>query len=347
MAEKNAKHPLWLKIGFGFIAFILFLWFSHMLFPYDMLKAEVGEGLSQSLGMDVTFGHVSPAFLWGFTVDGIEVKGVKIAGKVKISPNLFDLITGITGFNFKMDFISSGQGEGFLRLPPQKSKRLMEISLSLTDVDMSGLSVFFPTTAKPNGKVNGELSIITPRESFDTAVGSFSFTWNKGTMPLKFEELPFDALTFETLVLDANIDKGVLSIRKANLTGAMSGNLQGNIGLSSDIKDSRMNLTGELNLPPAMKNSLGPGLVSSQGLRFSLRGNLDMPKLHVITSLAGNMPVTMRTMPVPQNMTPPQQNAMTQQDPVNQQNTGKQTDMRRPQESGTNQPIEPEGEGHE
>jgi type II secretion system protein N len=348
MADAHAKHPLWLKIGFGLSAFVLLLLFTHVLFPYDMIKARVEEGLSQNLGSDVSLGHIKPGFLWGFTVDGLDIKGVKIADKVKISPRLFDLMTGTLGFSFKVYFISSGLGEGYVSLPPQKSKRPLEMSLSLVNVNMSGLSFFFPPSVKPGGIVNGEFSIVTPRESFETATGFLSFNWNKGIMPVKFDEFPFNALTFETLEIDSNIEKGVLTIRKANFNGSMSGNMQGDISLSNEFKNSRLNITGEFNLPPAMRAVLGPGMASpGQGTKFSLRGNFDMPKFRMMSSFGSPMPSTMRAMPIQQNSSQQQQDVMRQQEPGNQQDAARQMDVRRQQDTGLNQTTEPEGEGHE
>jgi type II secretion system protein N len=334
---KRDNHPLWLKITFGLWAVVLFFFFAHKLFPYDMLKARVEDGLARNLGLDVTLGHISPGILWGFTVDGLDIKGVKVTRKLKVSPRWFDLLTGTIGFGFSAEFPSSGQGEGVLRLPPQKSRKPMEMALNLTDVNMSGLSVFFSQRAKPTGNVNCDLSFISPRESYDTATGSLSLTWKKGTLPLNFEGMPIDALTFENLVFDANIDKGVLSIEKADFTGEMSGTMRGNIRLSNDIKRSRMNITGDLILPPSLRSAMGLGTdTTGQGSKFSLRGSMDMPRFRMMILPGSRMSVPAR---LPQQ-SPAPQDAVKQQEPV------RQMDMKRQQEAVPNQTIEPEDEEH-
>jgi len=350
MVEHKDDHPFLFKVGFGLLAFSLLIIFIYVRFPYDMLKSKMEDSLSEGFGSEITLGDVSPGLLGGFVVDGMKVNGISIADKVKFSPRLFDLITGTLGFSYKANFPANGRGVGYVRMPPLKSKRLMEMYLNLENVNMSGLSMFFPASAKANGILTGEFEFKSPRDSYDTATGFLKLDWKKGTLPLKFEDLPFDALNFETLVVDSHIEKGILYIEKADFTGEMSGNLKGSIRISPEIKFSRMNVTGELNLPPAMKSLLGPSM--GRGNKFSLRGDLNMPRFRMMTPLGADvpMPVTPAPAPVPVKSQPqqaPVQQEMAkppeQQPAMPQQESRQMMDMRRQQENVPNQTGDQEG----
>ncbi|HPS94433.1 MAG TPA: type II secretion system protein GspN [Deltaproteobacteria bacterium] len=350
MARTRADHPLWLKIGFGLYACLCLVLFVYQRFPYDRLKASVEEDLTRAIGAQVTLGHIRPGILWGFIVEGLDVKGTRVARELSVSPNLLSLLTGRLGLSFSAAMTSTGGGEGYARLPFETSKKPMVVSLSVTNMDMSSLAVLFPPTAKPKGSVTGEFSLITPRDSFGQATGSVTLTWKKGTLPLNIDALPLDAITFETLDLDARIDKGILSVRKADFAGEMSGSMRGNIRFFNEINRSRLNLTGELTLPESMKSTLGAGAdTSGRATRFSLRGSLDMPRFRVMTPLGSRISSLVRPVqpaPAAQQQTPaaqqqppaaPRQTPAAQQAPAVQQDTAKQ------QDNGTEETAVPEG----
>jgi len=343
MARTRADHPLWLKIGFGLYACLCLVLFVYQRFPYDRLKASVEEDLTRAIGAPVSLGHIRPGILWGFIVEGLDVKGTRVARELSVFPNPVSLLSGRLGLSFSAAMASTGEGEGYARLPSATSRKPLEVSLSVTNMDMSSLAVLFPPTAKPKGSVTGEFSLITPRDSFGQATGSVTLTWKKGTLPLNIDALPLDAITFETLDFEARIDKGVLSVRKADFAGEMSGSMRGNIRFFNEINRSRMNLTGELTLPESMKSTLGAGAdTSGRATRFSLRGSLDMPRFRVMTPLGSRISSLVRPVlpaPAAQQQTPavPQQTPAAQQAPAAQQDTAKQ------QNNGTEETAVPEG----
>lgn len=350
MVERNRDdHPFLFKAGFGLLAFFLLVLFIYVRFPYDMLKSKIEDTLSGGLDSEIVLGNITPGLLGGFVVDGMKVNGASVAEKIRFSPSLFDLVTGTMGFRYKIKFPANGQGEGYVKMPPLKSKRLMEMYLNLENVNMGNLSTFFPAGARPNGTLTGELEFKSPRDSYDTATGFLKLDWKKGSLPLKFEDLPFDALNFESLALDSRIEKGILYIEKGDFTGEMSGSLKGSIRLSPEIRYSRMNVTGELNLPPAMKSLLGPSM--GGGNKFSLRGDLNMPKFRMMSPMGLEVPVPAAPAQAPVQARPQPQPAPVQQETVRppeqqqalpQQESPRQTDMRR-QENVPNQTGEQEG----
>ncbi|MCU0576823.1 MAG: type II secretion system protein GspN [Desulfobacterota bacterium] len=282
MADVRARSGLWIKAGLGLYAFVCIVLFIWMRFPYDSLKYRIEDALTGVLGAPVALGHIEPSLLWGFRVDSIEIRGNQVAKKLSISPRPWEMFRSSLGFGFHADLVS-GTTEGLMRLPFRKSKRPMEITLDLANVDLNGLSKVFPANMKPRGTVSGELNLKTPRDSLEKAIGSLALTWKKGSLPLGMVTLPFDALTFENLELDGTIDKGLLNFEKVEFTGDFAGTMTGSIRLSRDIKRSRLNITGEMTLPETMRNALGADSASSgQGTRFSLRGSIEKPRFRML-----------------------------------------------------------------
>jgi hypothetical protein len=252
------------------------------------------------------------------------------------------LLIGTLGLGFNAAMPSSGEGEGFLMVPSRKSRKPMEISLSVANMDMSGLAVLFPPSVKPKGSVSGEFSLVTSRDSLDNAAGALTLTWKKGTIPLNLDTVPLDALTFETLDVDVRIEKGILSIAKADFAGEMSGSMRGSVRLSNALKRSRLNITGELTLPESMRGALGAGGETlGQPTRFSLRGSLDLPRFRMMTPSSRPMPAPVR--PVQQNTLMPPDAIRQQQETLRQPEPLRTQDAVKLKDTGEEQIIVPEG----
>ena len=237
-------------------------------------------------------GHISPNLLWGFTIDSMEIKGIPIAKRLTISPKPWDIFRGRLGFGFHADLVP-GTTDGHMMLPFRKDKTPMNITVNMTNVDIVRVFKGLPTERlTPKGIVSGELNLTTLRDSLDKATGNLALTWKKGTLPLGMESLPFDSLVFENLDFDGRIDKGLLNLEKVDFIGEFSGTMNGNIRFSSEMKRSRLAITGELNLPEAIKKSLGPGYDSpGQATRFVLRGSIERPRFRMMNTNMRQMPV--------------------------------------------------------
>jgi len=181
--------------------------------------------------------------------------------------------------------------DGHMMLPFRKDKSPMNITVNMTNVDLAAISKVFPPNLTPKGIVSGELNLTTLRNSLDKATGNLALTWKKGTLPLGMESLPFDSLIFENLDFDGRIDKGLLNLEKVDFIGEFSGTMNGSIRFSSEIKRSRLAISGELNLPESIKKSLGPEYDSSgQGTRFSLRGSIERPRFRMLSTNSRQIP---------------------------------------------------------
>lgn len=284
MADVRRGSSLWIRIGLGLYACVCLVFFVWMRFPYDSLKFRIEDALTRVLGAPAVLGHIEPTLLGGFRINGIEIKGSRVTGEVTVNPLPWEVLRGSLGFTYHAVLVA-GTADGRMRLPFRKSKRPMELTIDMENVDLNGMSPILPPTMKLKGVVSGEISLTTPRESFDKATGGLALSWKKGSLPLGMPSLPFDALTFDTLDLEGSIDKGLLNLEKAEFTGDYSGTMTGSIRLSRDVKRSRLNITGEVTLPEAMRKALVSDSISpGQGTRFTLRGSVEKPRFRLLGS---------------------------------------------------------------
>jgi len=290
MVDAGPRYRILIKIGLGLYAALCLVVFIWIRFSYDSIKYKVEDALTNVIGNQVTLGHIKPNLLWGFTVERMEIKGVPVAKRLTISPKPWDIFRGSLGFGFHADLVS-GMTDGHMMLPFRKDKSPMNITVNMTNVDLAALSKVFPPNLTPKGIVSGELNLTTLRNSLDKATGNLALTWKKGTLPLGMESLPFDSLIFENLDFDGRIDKGLLNLEKVDFIGEFSGTMNGSIRFSSEIKRSRLAISGELNLPESIKKSLGPEYDSSgQGTRFSLRGSIERPRFRMLSTNGRQIP---------------------------------------------------------
>ncbi|HOS96141.1 MAG TPA: type II secretion system protein GspN [Deltaproteobacteria bacterium] len=289
MADARRRAGLWTNIGLGLYACVCLIVFLWVRFPYDSLKFRIEDALTRGVRAPVSLGHIRPNLLWGFRVDGVEVKGARVAERLTISPRPWDLVRGRLGFGFHAD-MGSGKTDGRMRIPFKQSREPMELSMDMAQVDLAAFSPLLPEKTRPTGVVTGQLNLFSSREALDKTVGSLTLSWKKGSLPLNMDTLPFDALTFDNLDLDGRIEKGLLNLEKVEFTGEFSGTMMGSVRLSPEFKRSRLNITGEITLPEAMRKNLEfPVDPSGQPARFSLRGSVENPRFRML-SAAGIRP---------------------------------------------------------
>jgi type II secretion system protein N len=291
MARVSLRPNIPFKLLLGLYALLCLVFFTWIRFPCDALRPRMENALSSALGIPVGLGHVVPSLTGGLVVKGVEIHGTPIAKKLRITPRPWEALRGVIGLGYHAEMLS-GEVKGGVDLPTKMSSRPMDVSVEMAEVDLGKLAAVFPPSWRPAGILSGEVRIASPGRAVDKTVGSMSLSWKKGRLPLGMPSLPFDALTFDTMELEGAIEKGLMKIERGEFSGEFSGSLAGTVRLGKDVRRSRINVTGELNLPEAMRTALGQDAPSpGQPLRFSLRGTMEMPRFRILGSRAGRLTV--------------------------------------------------------
>jgi type II secretion system protein N len=276
-------YSFWAKVGFVLYVIICLIIFIYMQFPYDTLKTRLEQTLSTALGKEVTLGHIHSQIPFGFAAQGLDINAVPVATNLIFHPHLTSLLSGTFGVDLSAQLIS-GSVKGFVKTPMKSAGNSVEIFLDADNVDSAAFTKLLPANLQPRGIIAGHAEFKGPPDSIDKAQGMVSLVWKEGSIPLAISSVPLDALAFTSLEVDAKIDKGMLTIERAELNGDISGTIKGAIRVRNQLERSRLNLTGEIMLPEGMKSLFGTqGNDASQGLKFSLRGTIDRPRFRVLS----------------------------------------------------------------
>ncbi|HHO76947.1 MAG TPA: type II secretion system protein GspN [Deltaproteobacteria bacterium] len=268
----------------GFIVYALFclIIFVYFRFPYDLLKDRFEHLLSAALGSEVTLGHMHAHLPLALAADGLKINTFLLAKRIVFHPRIVPLLAGELGVDISAGLVSGGI-EGFIKTPLKSMGDPFELVLDVESADAAIFSQLFPANARSTGIITGHGEFQGPSGSIEKAHGAVSLQVRDGTIPLNIPNLPLDMISFKALDVDARMDKGMLTIEKAELNGDISGTLQGAVRVRDRLGMSRLNLTGELIVPDAMRNMLGAGnLGASSGIKFSLRGTADKPLFRML-----------------------------------------------------------------
>ncbi len=278
MARLQARPDLPLWVGFGVYTLACFLLFTWIRFPYDALRPRMENALARNLGLEVSLGHVRPSLTGGLVVEGVRMHENPVAKKVSISPRPWEAFRGVVGLGFRAE-LASGSLEGRARIPYRKGSRPLDVVLDMREMDLAAFGEVFPPATRPKGSVSGEIRLAAVGGAIDRSAGSVNLSWKKGSIPLNMPSLPFDALVFETLDLEGGIQGGQLTLDRGEFTGEFSGTFTGSVRLGKDARRTRLNITGEINIPDSVRASLGPAAPPpGQAAKFSLRGSVEKPR---------------------------------------------------------------------
>lgn len=271
------------RVGFTLYVLVCLVVFIYMRFPYDMLKDRLEQALSMALTADVSVGHMSAHLPLGLAADGLDINGVPVATRLTFRPELTPLLSGRLGVDVSARLVS-GSLDGSVQTPLSDIGGSVELIVDADSVDPSSFSKFLPPHIQPKGSISGHAEIEGDPESMERIQGTVTMVWKDGSIPLDIPVLPMDALGFRTLQVDAHMDKGILTIKRAELNGDMSATVNGAIRLRDVLERSRLNLTGEVSVPENMKSMLGiRGDNASGGIKFSLRGTVGSPRFRVLS----------------------------------------------------------------
>ncbi|MGC9324908.1 MAG: type II secretion system protein GspN [Desulfomonilia bacterium] len=283
MAESKKRRPLTGKIALAIYVIACLALFVYIRFPFDVLKDTLEESLTRGLGRDVSLGHLRTGVPFSISVDGIRIDTVPVVDRLSVRFGIMSLFSGYWSLFMDAD-LPSGTGTGVLKTPVYSPGQTIDVTFDVEQVDVAVFSRLLPSEYQPKGTITGSAAIQSSTESFERATGDVMFFWTQGGMPISIPAFPLSEIPFERLDVQARLDRGVLTLEKADMTGDISGSVKGALQLARDIRRSRMNLSGEVILPDSIKNLLGMRRASAGGpVRFSLRGSLDRPQFRVLS----------------------------------------------------------------
>lgn len=274
--DKQQPYSPRTKTLFVIYAVLCVLLFLYLRFPYDLLRPKIEEALSAVVHKEITLGAITPRLPWGVTVEDMRIGGATFAPRLTVRPSLLSLLTGKIGFSFTVQQ-DQGRLKGKIKTSLRHPGDPLAITLKMKQFDLAPLQKMLKGGSEIEGTIDGSFILETSRERFQESQGTIACVWEKGQIPLHIESFPLAAIPFERLEIDARMDKGVLAILKADLSGnEVSGRLSGNVKLGQNASSSRLNINGDLSLAPGYRRMMGAAM--GDRMKFTLGGTLGMPR---------------------------------------------------------------------
>jgi type II secretion system protein N len=177
----------------------------------------------------------------------------------------------------------SGSLAGRVRTPFGAGEGTLGVSAQMDGLDARVFHPLFSSEFRPKGVLSGSVELDGPSASLREMGGKANIAWENGYVPLPVPLLPIDGIEFTTLRIDSVMEKGLITLQKVELAGDISGTVQGSIRIMEPLPRSRLNLTGELTLPPDIALITGsPRRPASERVRFSLRGTVERPRFRIL-----------------------------------------------------------------
>ncbi|HON37791.1 MAG: type II secretion system protein GspN [Desulfomonilia bacterium] len=286
MADEKKFSPRMAKAGLGLYLFFCLVLFVLVRFPYDTFRGRLEETMSSLIGRPVALGHISSSLPFGLKVEGVSIGENPFAKELKIRPGLISLLTGSLDLDMEA-FFPSGSLSGRVRTPLGTMGESLSVSARMDGLDSQAFQSLFPSGVQPRGIVSGTIDLSRPNASPREMEGRADIIWKDGYLPIPHSQLnlplPLDGIQFTTLKVESVVEKGLVTLENIELAGDISGSIKGTIRIMEPFSRSRLNLTGEVGLPPDLAQLLGPQAgPSTNGMRFSLRGTLDRPRFRLL-----------------------------------------------------------------
>lgn len=287
MADEKRLSPGLAKAGIGLYLLFCLVVFVLVRFPYDTFRGRLEGAMSSLVGRPVALGHISPSLPFGLKVEGVSIDGNPFAPELKIRPGLISLLSGSLGLDVEA-LLPSGSLSCSIRTPLGAAGESLSVSARMDSLDPQAFQPLFSSGAVPRGLITGTIDISRPNASPREMEGRADIVWKDGYLPIPHSQLnlplPLDGIVFTALKVESVVEKGLVTLESLELAGDISGTVRGSLRIMEPLCRSRLNLTGEVVLPPDLALLLDSqaGSPTTGGMRFSLRGTLDRPRFRLL-----------------------------------------------------------------
>jgi type II secretion system protein N len=278
--------------GYALFTLFMFVYFSFLTFPYDLVKDRYIARFTRGLPLQVSIDSVrATPFLW-IRASGVDVSQTRKnraftfnVDEVRLRPSLFALLTGGLGVRFKASFYG-----GDVQGTAKKGRETVDLTLDWEDVALARLPVDDPLPgAKLQGKLKGNLDLGMRIQGNRILPGD-------GVLKANLTEGSAAGIQVMGFVLPAleGIDgEGQITLTPQRATvdtftvnsDLLAFALEGKMEISRRLTRSPLNLTGKIKLSGTLASQYQPML--AQFLRkqdkdgfyiFSIKGPVSSPR---------------------------------------------------------------------
>lgn len=245
------KNALWFTL-YGILITVAFL---YLLFPSDLVKNKLEEAFNSS-DFILKSGSLKPSLPLGVKFKNITISSAS-SGNIPFQGELLDLqfnpislfqktrAIGLSGKAYGGKFKGHVGLASFSKAYPPK-----EWDLNLVNIDMGKYTFIKTLMGKEiTGKANGSLSYQSAAGKTGGSSGTIALTLSKGSYPLLEPFLGMNQIAYDTAEIKARLQNGVLKVERFDVSGPqIKGSFKGDITLADFFQNSRLNLSGEIEL---------------------------------------------------------------------------------------------------
>jgi type II secretion system protein N len=287
----KSTSKIFLYTGFALAAVIIFL---YLLFPSELFRDVLEERVAQiNPDLMVVAETIRPTIPPGLKLQSVVISHtdfpVMRSDYLKVTPNLFSLLSDPKVFNFKGP-LGSGDFRGRGEINRKTKRPQDKVTLNLNNIPVE---VFEILERWPQYKPSGELSGRVNYDSLKGAGGTVEADVRITPLQIKLDPplMGIETLDFSELKAQMTMTPRMLQIRRCEANGnQLEGKLTGSIVFSKPFGNSRVTMSLTVKPRPEFiaqhKNDIIGGFLASdkaqkRGILFRFSGTLDNPSYRV------------------------------------------------------------------
>jgi type II secretion system protein N len=282
---------IFLYAGFALAAVIFFL---YLLFPSELFRDVLEERVAQiSPDLMIVTETIQPTIPPGLKLQPLVISytdfPVMRSDYLKVTPNLFSLLSDLKVFNFKGPLGSGDfRGRGEINRKTKRPQDKLTLNLNNIPVELFEILERWPQY-RPSGELSGRVNYDSLKGAggtveADVRITPFRITLNPPLMGL-------ETLDFSELKAQMSMTPRMLQIRRCEAgDNQLEGKLTGSIVFSKPFGNSRLTMSLTVKPHPGFveqhKNDIIGGFLASdkaqkRGILFRFSGTLDNPSYRV------------------------------------------------------------------
>jgi type II secretion system protein N len=244
------KNALWFTL-YGILITVAFL---YLLFPSDIVKNKLEEAFNSS-DFILKSESLKPSLPLGVKFKDITISSAS-SGNIPFQGELLDLQFNPISLFQKTKSVGlggrayGGKFKGHVGLASfSKAYPPKEWDLNLANIDLGKYTFIKNLMGKEiTGKANGSLSYQSAGKTGSSS-GTIDLTLSKGSYPLLEAFLGMNHIAYDIAEIKARLQNGVLKVERFDVSGPqIKGSFKGEIVLADFFQNSRLNLSGEIEL---------------------------------------------------------------------------------------------------
>jgi len=266
---------LWLTIYSTGVTFV----FLYLLFPSVLVKEQL-EATASLAGFILRAGALRPSLPLGVKLQDLTLRLSSKPADVIFRGELLDLqVNPVSMFRKHKTIHFRGKayrgifdGRAGFFSPPQTNLPV-EGKINFQDIDLARYSpTGFPLFKGMTGLLRGSVFYIIDEATNQKSAGTLSIYLNRGAYPLTETFLGMNRIEFDRGEIQAQLKNGSVTLTKFEFYGTrMNCLLNGSISLADRLDESRLNLTGVLEIVgknKARMNITVGGTLASPSFRY-------------------------------------------------------------------------------